>query len=287
MRSVLNTSALKNVLIFLIFLVLPNIALAHQPRIVNSSPTVVENPEVSKAYYDILAGQPHAYIITSATPFALYVNVLVPDITGQQKDISAIVTKNGSTTPIATLNGITYEWKKFYEPFGGDSYWMGPEYKAQAQAGTYTITVSSTKNNSAYSLAIGQTEVFDFNETMSAVHNIPIIKQSIFKESPATFIFSVFGAVYLAILFILAFISGFLYRLVLKFLIKNPTYAAKANMGTQDRLIRLAIGIVLLFWGITTSWNPFLLFFACFAFFEAMFSWCVLNAAIGKNTCAL
>jgi hypothetical protein len=287
MRSTSHTFYFKNrVFIFLLFLVLPSIALAHQPRIVNSSPTIVENPQISKAYDDTLTGQPHTYIITSATPFALYVNVLVPDIAGQEKDISASITKDGSTTPIATLDGVTYEWKKFYEPFGGDTYWMGPEYKAPVQAGTYTVTVSSSKNNSEYSLAIGETEAFDLNETISAIHAIPLIKQDFFKESPATFIFSVFGAAYLVILFILAFVFGFLYRLALRLLIKNPTYAAKTNIGTQDRLIRVAIGVALLLWGITTNWNPLILFFAGFAFFEALFSWCAFNAAIGENTCS-
>jgi hypothetical protein len=276
---------MKKVFILLLFFVLPSIALAHQPRMVNSSPTIVGNPEVSKAYYDTLVGKPHTYIIASDVPFALYVNVLVPDITGQQKDVSAIVTKDGSTTPIATLDGVAYEWKKFYEPFGGDTYWMGPEYRGQVPAGTYTVVVSSSKNNSEYSLAIGETEAFDLNETISALHAIPTIKQDFFKESPATFIFSVFGAAYLVVLFILAFVIGFLYRLALRHLIKNPIYSAKTNIGTKDRLIRVVIGTILFFWGITTSWNPLVLFFAGFAFFEALFSWCAFNAAIGKNTC--
>jgi Na+-transporting NADH:ubiquinone oxidoreductase subunit NqrB len=49
----------------------------------------------------------------------------------------------------------------------------------------------------------------------------------------------------------------------------------------------VGIGIALLVWAITTSWNPLLIFFSGFLFFEALFSWCGLYAALGKNTCPL
>jgi hypothetical protein len=50
-------------------------------------------------------------------------------------------------------------------------------------------------------------------------------------------------------------------------------------------LLRLAIGVGLFLWAITTTWSPILIFFSGFALFEALFSWCGFYAALGKNTC--
>ena len=111
------------------------------------------------------------------------------------------------------------------------------------------------------------------------------IKQTFFHESPATFLFSVFGAVYLVVMFGLAFIFGFIYRLALKYFGKNRAFGRPVNMNTTDRVLRAVIGVVLLVWAMTTTWSPVLLFFAGFTFFEAIFSWCAFNAAIGRNTC--
>ena len=108
--------------LFAIFVLSSNIAFAHQPRITESRQTIITSPEISKAYYGELNGKPDTYTIDAREPFNLYINVLVPDIAGQKKDVSAQVLKDG--VQIATLNGFSFEWKKFYEPFGADTYWM-------------------------------------------------------------------------------------------------------------------------------------------------------------------
>jgi hypothetical protein len=60
----------------------------------------------------------------------------------------------------------------------------------------------------------------------------------------------------------------------------------KKNMGTADRLFRLAIGLLLLSLGIWQgSWV--LAVAALFCFYEAAASWCVLYQILGKNTCSL
>ncbi|MBE0478149.1 DUF2892 domain-containing protein [Candidatus Aerophobetes bacterium] len=56
------------------------------------------------------------------------------------------------------------------------------------------------------------------------------------------------------------------------------------NIGKLDRIIRLLAGFVLFVLGAYT-WNPVVLFFAGFCFFQAIWSWCGLYATIGKNTC--
>ena len=282
MQKLLITIAL-----FLPVFLLPTVTSAHQPRIVTENPTIVRFPEVSKAYYGILSGEPAVYTITSDKAFALYVGVLVPDIADQKKDVSAVILKDGKELTVLESTG--FEWKKFFEPFGHDSYWQGPEYKAQADAGNYEIIVWSSNNDSKYSLAIGEIEVFDFKETVNALTLIPQLKKDFFNESPVDFILSPFGWGLVVIMFLLAFIFGFVYRTVLKKFARNTTRGASKNVskniGKKDRLIRLVIGVALLVLAITTTWSPWLLFFSGFAFFEAIFSWCGLYAALGKNTC--
>jgi len=262
---------------------MPNFALAHQPRITESRLTEVPSPEVSKAYYGKLTGAPDVYIVSSSVSFGFYVNVLVPDIAGQKKDVSAVILKGGAE--IAKLDSANFAWESFYEPFGADTYWMGPEYKARAEAGTYEIRVFSPNNDSKYSLAIGELEAFDMKEGLNALTIIPELKKNFFNESPIGFIVSPFGWGLIVVMYLLAFIIGFIYRAILKRLAKGTVRGANKNIGKNDRLLRAVIGVALLLWAMLTTWSPIIIFISGFCIFESIFSWCALNQLMGKNTC--
>lgn len=265
-----------------LFLFVPTLAFAHQPRIVALSPTVIVDPEVSKAYYGELTGEPAVYTIHADKPFDLYVGALVPDIAGQKKDVSAVVLKSG--VQVVALEGSTAEWKKIYEPFGADAYWSGPEFRARAVAGDYEIRVWSSNNDSRYALVVGETEVFDWKETVNVLTVVPELKRTFFNESPATFLLSPIGASYVGTLFVLAFLVGFVFRSLLRRFAQQPRSLAR-NIGTRDRILRISIGFALLLFAILTTWNPLLLFLAGFCFFEAIFGWCGFYAVLGKDTC--
>lgn len=277
----------KTLALFLLSLLfVPALALAHQPRVTESRLTEISEPEVSKAYYGELRGEPDVYVIRASAPFELYVNVLVPDIAGQKKDISAVIIKDGNTDkPLSVLDGINFEWKRFYEPFGADTYWMGPEYKAQAEAGTYEIRVWSSNNDSKYSLAVGEREAFDMKEGLNALTIIPELKKNFFNESPVGFIVSPFGWGLIVAMYLAALIVGLIYRAILRHFTKGTVRGAAKNIGKADRLLRLALGMALLLWAMLTTWSPILIFLSGFAIFEAVFSWCGFYAALGKNTC--
>lgn len=255
---------------------------AHQPRIVESGSIQVVDPEVSKAYYGELSGEPHIYTIESRKVFNLYVGILVPDTKEPKIDVTAEIFKDNEI--VETLGGSEARWTSFFEPFGQSTYWEGGEYKARVQAGEYTIKVSSANNDSKYSLAIGEIEAFDVKEALNALTIIPDLKRNFFGESPISFIKSPFGWGYILIMYILAFTFGFLYRTILKKLARGSARTVNRNIGKFDRTIRIALWLGLLIWAIFTSWNPILLFFSGFALFEAIFSWCGLYAAIGRNT---
>lgn len=58
------------------------------------------------------------------------------------------------------------------------------------------------------------------------------------------------------------------------------------NIGTTDRLIRLAIAVgLLLFAWWQSSWIA--LAFAIFTFYEALAGWCVMYQLLGKNSCPI
>ncbi len=271
------------VAVFALFLLSPSFALAHQPRITNSRVTTVLNPEVSKAYYGTLTGEPDVYVIHATSAFHLFVEVLVPDIPGQSKDVSAVVLKDGEQ--VAVLDGATSTWKQFFEKFGHDTYWQGPKYKAHEEAGFYQIRVFSSNNDSKYSLAIGETEAFDGKEGLNALMLIPQIKKNFFNKSPIDFILSPLGWGLIVIMYLLSGIVGLSYRALLKRFAKRSPRGAHKNIGKPDRWLRFALGAALLLLAITTTWSPILIFFSGFALFEAIFSWCGFYAAMGKNTC--
>lgn len=281
----MQTKFLKLVsLVFVtVFILVPSFVSAHQPRITESRLTEVPDPEISKAYYGKLTGVPDVYTISSDVPFDLYVGLLVPDIEGQKTDVSAAVFFKGEQ--IAVLDGGGLVWEKMFEKFGHDNYLKGPEYKVNAGAGEYQIGVFSSKNDSKYSLAIGEVEAFDAKESYNAIKTIPQLKKNFFEKNPIDFILSPFGWGTILIMYVLAFIFGFAYRFILKKFATGSVRGLNNNIGKPDRLIRIAIGAGLLLWAITTTWSPVLLFLSGFAFFEAIFSWCGFYAAIGKNTC--
>lgn len=87
--------------------------------------------------------------------------------------------------------------------------------------------------------------------------------------------------------FAAAFVFGYFYRLALRrFKAKNVQMRAVNNIGKADRLVRLVLGIFLLILGLV-SWNPIILFFSGFCFYEATVTWCGFYALTGTNTCKI
>ena len=163
-------------------LLLPT-AWAHQPRLVGSQTEIkVSLPEVSKAYYGQLDGTPVIYHIETDTDFRLYVNILVPDIEGIDKDISVKIFRQG--TVISHLDGSNHEWEPFFEPFAGDAYFRGPEYNQMQGPGSYEVQIFSPDNQGKYALAIGNQESFPFGELVKTYLVLPRLKSEFFGKSP-------------------------------------------------------------------------------------------------------
>ena len=167
-------------------LVILSLVTAHIPELVlddknyTTDPIIVEEPEISYAYYGKLQGSPHIYKIESEEPFHLYVSLLVPYV-GQDEtsNVEFHIMKDGEK--IMMMHD--YEnWSKWYEEYGGDWYLQGPSYEADVEAGTYIIEVHSDTNSEDYSLAIGSIERFGPTDIFSTVFILPFMKALFWNE---------------------------------------------------------------------------------------------------------
>lgn len=192
---------LKSLIILIVLFLSICAVSAHQPRLevgINSSmnnPIVVQNPEISQAFYGNLNGQPDYYKINSDKPFELYVNILVPQSPGISGNfISAQITDSSGKT-IALLDGTKSNWSTMFEEFGGDYYLQGPELTQNVSAGTYYIKIFNANNTGKYSMAVGDIESFPADESLNAVITIPLLKEQIFGKSVTALFFEFLGII--------------------------------------------------------------------------------------------
>jgi hypothetical protein len=195
-----NLGLMSLIVLFVLVLSIGAVS-AHQPRLeigVNSSmtnPILIQNPEISQAWYGNLNGQPDYYKITSAKPFNLFVNILVPQSPGIGSDfVSAQVTDSSGKT-IAVLGGNQSSWTPMFEEFGGDYYLQGPTFDQNVSAGTYYIKVFNQNNIGKYSLATGAIEAFPPVESLKALITIPILKEQIFGKHVTSLFFEFVGII--------------------------------------------------------------------------------------------
>ncbi len=209
-------------IIFFIFIFfVSKTTFAHQPRIVSEQFTLIRNPEVSQAFYGNLKGKSDYYQINSNEDFNLYVGILVPDIKDIEKDVSVRIVleheheeEHEETTYF--LNGTDYEWAYYYEEFGGDSYYQGPELKTTAEKGTYIIEVFSQDNQGKYVLVVGEKEEFPLDEFINTIITLPRLKEEFFEKPAYTAFFNLIGLFLLVIIIAIIAILYIIFRFIKK-----------------------------------------------------------------------
>lgn len=187
--------------IFVLLLVSIPMASAHQPRldlgtsISIENPIILDDPEISQAFYGELNGKPVYYQIYSPQPFQLFVNLLVPTSPGQGGEMVSAEVTDSSGAVIMFLNGTNSTWNPYFEEFGGDYYLKGPEATLNVPAGTYNIRVFNTQNQGKYSIAIGKIETFPANEAITALFTLPLLKEQFFGKPVSTLFFEFLGII--------------------------------------------------------------------------------------------
>jgi len=186
----------KLLVIIPILLILPLVS-AHQPRLTmnldihdENSSLLVENPQISQAFYGELTGNPDYYKIILDNKTRIYVGITAPFTPDAKTDLTVELYdhKDTAITQVFLLDGTKFQWKPLYEPFGGDWYLQGPEARENLTNVTYYIKVSSPSNQGKYSLVIGEEESFPPGEALNAYLLLPVIKQQFFGK-PILWIF--------------------------------------------------------------------------------------------------
>tara|TARA_B100001123_G_C15189039_1_gene978513 strand:+ start:425 stop:1117 length:693 start_codon:yes stop_codon:yes gene_type:complete len=168
---------IKRILLTTIIIIVSFGAIAHQPKLIYKNyslnePFIIEDPEISKAFYGKLTGKPHFFKIESNKKFLFYAGILSPKINDEYVWLSIdVIDKNNNI--IFQADGSKFEWTPWYEPYARDTYWKGPEIGKKSNkefktsipvnAGTYVIKVYNKKNIGHYSLAVGEAEFFGSN----------------------------------------------------------------------------------------------------------------------------
>ncbi len=259
---------------------------AHQPRMIeNQNPIVINNPEVSQAFYEVLSGKSQFYTIDSDAPFTLYVNLLVPKSSNPYERYGAKVYQILETEKKQLINIRPFDkkWTLFHEEFANDDYYQGSEFEQDVPAGQYEIEVYSDINLGRYVLAVGKKEAFGVNSLLMMLTILPNLKINFFEVSPLTLITSRLGillVVELAILILLSFLIWKLIRWILKKIFKK--YHFENNMNRLDRLLRLVLGLVFLVLAIN-YWSYILFAISTLAFYAAASGWCGLYTILKMN----
>jgi hypothetical protein len=181
------------------------------------NPIIIKNPEVSQAFYGQLEGNPDYYKIDSNKPFKLYLNILVPNIPVENERRFSVRVTDSNKKQIMFLDGIKYEWKEFYEEFGGDSYLEGPEARLNVSAGTYIIKVYNSDNKGKYSLAVGEIESFPIDETLKTLILLPTLKEKFFNKPFYTGFFNLIGLFVFGPIIALIILAVVFYKLLKRF----------------------------------------------------------------------
>jgi hypothetical protein len=235
-------------IILVLFLTISAVS-AHQPRLViganasHDNPIVIQNPEVSQAFYGELQGQPNYYQIKSDNPFKFYLNLLVPASPGIPPDFISAQVLDSSGNVIMTIDGTKSTWESYFEEFGGDNYLKSPEARANLPAGTYYIKVFNTDNQGKYNIAVGEIEAFPIDETMKALVTIPLLKEQFFGK-PVTTLFLEFLGIILALGSIFVLYA----MLIMSRKSEEMTKLTITVSGALKRVIWLGIAITTIVW---------------------------------------
>ena len=157
---------------------------AHQP-VLNSEksnsveePYIIEEPEVSKAIFAELKGEPHYYRIDSNTKFKFYAGITAPKIDNcpLTKKFSFDVLDSDFEL-IKKKDGENFNWWPWYKKLGPE---IGEKFKSNRvfNKGTYYIRVYNQTNTGQYVLAVGDIESFPISVIVKMLFTLPSINSA-------------------------------------------------------------------------------------------------------------
>ena len=183
-----------SLIIILLLIIVIKSSEAHQP-VLNSDksnseePYIIEKPEVSKAIFAELKGEPHYYRIDSNTKFKFYAGITTPKIDKcplTQKFSFDVLDSDFEL--IKKKDGEKFNWWAWYEKHGEKWYWIGPEIGEKFKSnrdynkGTYYIRVFNQNNTGQYVLAVGDIESFPISVIIKMMFTLPAINSAFWDD---------------------------------------------------------------------------------------------------------
>lgn len=150
------------------------------------APYVIDDPEHSKAIFSVLKGDPQYFRIDAEEDFRFYAGITQPKLEGCDLfQTFSFDVLDADLNRIDGRDGSDFEWWPWFEEYGEQWYWVGPEigedFKGNRtyEAGTYYIRVYNADNTGHYAMAVGDIERFGFttiagmvlNRTMSKIED--------------------------------------------------------------------------------------------------------------------
>ena len=187
---------MKSLIISFLFLSLFTQVYAHKPVLNENStyppeaPYEIEEPEISKAIYSTLTGDPHYYRIQSDIDFDFYAGILAAKIGECALDRKfSFEVLDSEFHSINVADGENFEWEPWYEEYGKQWYWNGPEIGKNFlsdrvyKAGTYYIKVFNKTNTGQYIMAVGDIEKFSFTDIVGLLFSMGDIEDEYWDPS--------------------------------------------------------------------------------------------------------
>ena len=190
---------MKKLLSILLLLGIFSQVYAHKPVLNDNStypadaPYEIEEPEISKAIYSTLIGDPHFYRIQSEVDFDFYAGILAAKIGECPLNSKfSFEVLDSDFHKIYLADGENFEWTPWYEEYGKQWYWNGPEIGQNFasnevfKAGTYYIKVFNNSNTGQYIMAVGDIEKFSFTDIVGLLFSMGKIEDEFWDASKCT-----------------------------------------------------------------------------------------------------
>ncbi len=263
-------------------------ALAKQYTIVAGETISISDPETATAYHDELTGTPRTYTFKVKRSFTISLQVLVPkQLNPEGKYRVAVNDAEAGNARLDILDIGPDEWPEITDGMAGESYYAGPKFQKELQAGSYQLVVSNNDYKGKYVLLVGTKDPFSIPGIYTTLDQVLQVKAQYYQTGPTSLLSSSFWLMYLVIWLILGAAITWFIRFVLTSVVKSGPRGAKKNINILGRVIRFLLAVGLLVWAVMTNWNPIPIFFSGAVLFETFFGWCGLNALLGRNECSM
>ena len=123
--------------------------------------TVIDDPELSQAFFGELQDFPHTYEIRADKSFTLYTQIRVPELESSKNNVSGIIIKEqkkGRVEEVARFLAEDALWTVNKDRLIGEEYREGAQFEKELGPGVYRLEVHTPDNIEKYILRVGKNE---------------------------------------------------------------------------------------------------------------------------------